>query len=130
MKIAFKKIGAQTKKVDVSKEGLRIEGTLRRAQGTLVDLGGRMSGEVEVECIRCGESFSLAIDEDLKLRLSDGVYRGFDEEADVVEFYDGSIDMEQILDSESASIKLDYHICPKCKQQEGDDNGSTKETCE
>jgi len=130
LKIAFKKVGTKEKEVHYEKEGLAIDGTLQRGKESLVDLGARISGRVEVECIRCGEPFLLDVDEALHLRLSDGVYKGFDEEADVVEFYDGSIDMEEILDSESASIKLDYHICPICKQKEGEDDGSTKETCE
>jgi len=86
----------------------------------LVDLEGALRGSVEVECARCGRSFALPVDERLSLKLSDGIYRGFDEEADIVEFYDGNIDMQELIDSEYESIRLEYHICDTCKQKEGE----------
>ncbi len=123
MKIDFKKVGFSKKSVEVSRDCLHMEGDLTRTQQSLVDLKGRIYGKQEVECIRCGERFFVTIDEELFLKLSDGVYRGFDEEADVVEFYRGYIDLDELIASESESIKADYHICPKCK--EGEKNGSS-----
>ena len=123
MKIDFKRVGFSKKSVEVHKEALQIDADLLRTQKSIVDLRGRIHGKQEVECKRCGQRFFIDIDEELFLKLSDGVYRGFDEEADVIEFYDGYIDLDELIASESESIKADYYICPKCK--EGEDNGSS-----
>jgi len=123
LKIEFKKVGFNKKEITISKQKLSLSGDLQRSKRDLVDFDAKLQGRVQVECSRCGKEFEVDIDEDLKLRLSDGVYRGFDDDADVIEFYDGSIDMEQILDSEKASIQTDYHLCTECK--EGENDGST-----
>ncbi len=122
MKIAFKKVGFNKKEITISKENLTLRGDLQRQDRQLVGFDARLLGKMKVECSRCGKEFEIEVDESLPLKLSDGVYRGFDEEADVVEFYDGSIDLQELIDSEEASIKLDYHICKECK---GEDNGSS-----
>ena len=123
MKIEFKKVGFNKKEITISKQKLNLSGDLKRSKENLVDFDARLQGSVQVECSRCGKEFGLDVDEKLDLKLSDGVYRGFDEEADVIEFYDGSIDMQEIIDSEEASIQLDYHLCQECK--EGENDGST-----
>jgi hypothetical protein len=38
----------------------------------------------------------------------------------VIEIENGTIDFEELIQSELASIKSDYHICNKCLQ-DGDD---------
>ncbi len=126
MKIEFKKVGFNKKEITISKQKLNLSGDLKRSGKDLVDFDAKLQGQVSVECSRCGKEFELDVDEKLDLKLSDGVYRGFDEEVDVIEFYDGSIDMQQLIDSEEASIQLDYNICKECK--EGEKDGSTKET--
>ncbi|BCD61581.1 MULTISPECIES: hypothetical protein [Nitratiruptor] len=125
MRIAFKKIGFSKKDVEVTKDTLTLRGKLEKKK-ELVDFLGVLQGKQEVECSRCGENFFVTIDEEIFLKFSDGIYEGFDEEADVIEFYDGSIDLDEVINAESESIKLDYHICKKCIQQtEGEENGST-----
>ncbi len=123
MKIEFKKVGFNKKEITISKENLKLSGDLQRDNSKLVDFNARLQGTLKVECIRCGEEFDLKVDEKLALKLSDGVYKGFDKEADIVEFYEGVIDMDQLINSEKTSISLDYHLCPKCK--EGEKNGSS-----
>ena len=123
MKIDFKKVGFAKKSIEVNKDHLQIRGDLARTQQSLVDLRGRICGKEEVECKRCGKKFFIDVDEELFLKLSDGIYKGFDEEADVVEFFKGYIDLDKLIASESESIKADYHICPQCK--EGENNGSS-----
>lgn len=104
----------------IQKDDLTLHGSVVRGKDSLVDLEGTLRGSVEVECARCGKSFSVPIDEPLILKLSDGVYKGFDNEADIIEFYNGSVDMQELIDSEYESIRLDYHICNECKQKEGE----------
>lgn len=126
MRVDFKKIGRVPKSVELTQDGVTLKGELQLGKDALTDFKGKLSDNIQVQCAKCGETFTLALDEELVLKFSDGIYRGFDEEADIIEFYDGSIDLGEVLRSEIESIKLDYHICPKCK---GEENGSTKETC-
>ncbi len=120
MKLAFKKVGYNQKEVTIPKESLTLDGKISLEKKGLVKFQGSLIGKVEVECRRCGEKFTIPVDEKLFLKMSDGLFRGFDEEADVIEFYDNHIDFDEIIDSESESIKLDYHICEKCKSKEGE----------
>ena len=129
MKLDFKKIGSSSKSVQTSSQEGHLEGELQRDK-ELVDFQGILRGDITVYCKRCGEEFYLPICEKLHLKLSDGIYRGFDEEADVIEFFDGKIDFDYLINSEMEAIKSDYHLCPVCKLKEGEENGSTQKTCE
>ncbi len=117
MKIEFKKVGFNQKEIKIDDKNLRLQGNIVREDSNLVDLKGTLRGSVKVECRRCGREFSLPIEERLHLKLSDGVYRGSLEEADVVEFYDGSIDFDELMESERESVRLDYHLCDECKNK-------------
>ncbi len=119
MKIAFKKVGFNKKDITIKSDRLSLHGSIRRGEDGLVAMDATLDGTTEVECIRCGEIFTKVVDEKLSLKFSDGCYKGFDEEADVIEFYDGVIDFDEVVKTEAESIKLDYHLCPKC-QKEGE----------
>ncbi len=125
MKLDFRKVSKTKKSVEVSSQGVTLKGEISLGRDNLTEFKGKLSNNVEVICDRCASPFMLPLDEEVHLKFSDGIYRGFDEEADVIEFFDGKIDFNQVLDSEIESKKLEYHICPKCK---GEDNGSSKET--
>jgi len=123
LKIDFQKIGKTPRSVTIEKEGVTLSGELRNKEHGLTDFKGKLSNNIKVQCAKCGEEFLIDLDEDLTLKFSDGIYKGSDPEADVIEFYDGKIDFEEVLISEIESIRADYHICPNCK--EGENNGST-----
>ena len=125
MKIAFNKIGFNKKRVEVRYNSLNLEGELYRDNTRIVDFVGDLQGTISVECRRCGEPFTLNVNEPLNIKFSDGLYKGFEKEADIVEFYDGYVDFDDFLYSESESIKSEYYICPTCKNKEGENNGST-----
>jgi len=126
LKVDFKKVGREPKSVYLERDGVALRGELRRGNRDLTEFKGKLSNNILVRCIRCGEEFLLPLDEELNLRFSDGVYRG-SEELDIIEFYDGKIDFQEVLESEMESIRLDYHLCPQCK---GEEYGSTKATGE
>ena len=117
MKIEFKKVGFNQKEIKIDDKNLKLEGRIVRDNKDLVDLDATLLGDVVVECRRCGKEFVIPVDEKLHLKLSDGVYRGSLDEADVVEFYDGSIDFDELMESERESMRLDYHLCDECKNQ-------------
>jgi len=53
----------------------------------------------------------------LHLHLTDGVARN-KEDLDIIEFFDGAIDMASILHSETDAVKGDYHYCPSCRESD------------
>ncbi len=92
-----------------------MEGILRKQRFGLVLLEATIKGKIEVDCYRCGDSFAIMPDEKVEFLVSDGVFRGQDEQYDVVEMHDGVIDLDEIFDSEIALIASDYHACDKCQ---------------
>ena len=65
-----------------------------------------MKGNVDINCSRCGSSEPFFLDEELKLLLSDGIYKGDDEEFLVIEIENSLIDFDEIIQSELNSIKV------------------------
>lgn len=114
MKIAFKKITLSPKSFSIESEGLRLSGTLVRVDSQIFKLDGRLSGDLELICDRSGEEFMKHFDESLVLYISNGIWdtqsQSKLDSLDVIEFFDGFIDVEYILQSEIDSIKMDYHI--------------------
>ncbi len=117
MKIPFRKIGKTPQEFEYSEDNAVIKGTLTQRQRDLVMLSGHISGTLQLTCDICAENFDTILDEELTVLISDGVFHGNDDQYDVVEFFDGSIDIEAFLTSELESIKSDYHSCPKCLKQ-------------
>lgn len=117
MKVDFKKIKNQSYKFSIEKENIIFSGEFRKNRD-FVDIKGKIQKDLSIICDRCGKEFMLKLDEDILLKASDGAFRGNIEDCDVVEFYDGFIDFDEILESEIESIKLDYHLCEQCKKDE------------
>jgi len=116
LKVEFKKVGFKPKKFQLNKEGIDFQGEFKKDQNNLVDIIGTIKNEIVVTCDRCSKEFMIKLDENIHIKASDGVYRGNLEEYDVIEFYEGMIDFDEILESEIESNKLDYHICDECKK--------------
>jgi uncharacterized metal-binding protein YceD (DUF177 family) len=115
MKIPFRRVVNDPQAFALKKNGLAIEGTLRKYRPGLVLLEATMQGTLGVDCYRCGESFDIMPDEKVEFLIADGAYHGQDETYDVVEMYDGVIDLDEVFDSEIALIESDYHACDQCK---------------
>lgn len=113
MKIAFKKI-TTPKSFQLQKEGLHLDGTLSRIDSKIIKLDGHLDGELELICDRSGEKFTKKFSESLVLYISDGIWHMQNQNMlgsfDVIEFFDGFIDLDSILHSEIESIRTDYHI--------------------
>ncbi|MDR1614208.1 MAG: hypothetical protein LBS26_01425 [Campylobacteraceae bacterium] len=115
MEIAFRKIAKEALDFELVKERVKFFGKVFRKSSDLVLLKADLIGEISHVCDRCGEDLKLEINEPLEILLSNGVYNGEIDEIDVVEFYDGYIYFDEILQSEIESIKSGYHYCNKCK---------------
>ena len=83
-------------------DGLNFNGELKRVNQNLVSCKGKIVGEMAHNCDRCGEDINLKLDEEENLD-------------DVVEFFDGFLNLEEVLTSEIEAFKSDYFYCDKCK---------------
>ena len=92
---------------------MKLSGEISAKSGNLFYLQARLAGDLKLVCDRSGEEFLQKIDEELVLYISDGMWdiqsQNF-ETFDVIEFFDGFIDLDYILESEIESIQSDYHI--------------------
>ena len=119
MKIVFDKIGTTAKPFEVGLDGVKLEGTLTKSGSHQVTLDAHMSGSIELDCDRCGDTYNYDVDNDLELKLSDLVSEDKDD-LDIIEFLDGEIDLSYILQSEINTFKNAYNYCDKCANSDED----------
>jgi len=117
MEISFLKIKQTPLDIDYSNKVASLNGTLDRVNRNCVKLNSTLKSPIEVICNRCGKEYIVDINEPLELILSDGRYNSNDE-IDVVEFFDGKIDFDYLIESEITSIKEGYNFCESCINNE------------
>lgn len=118
MKIPFSKLGAVAYPFKLNLENVVFEGELRRKDTKLVQVSMQMKGFVYRLCDSCGKEMELRIDEQIKVFASDGIFK--DEKgkmSDVVEFFDGQIDLIELGVGELESYLSDYFYCDECKDK-------------
>ena len=117
MKIEIKKVPFEKRDFETEFEGVTLKGIFYKENQNLVKIEAKLSGDIEVECIKCASTFIRNIDENLKLIITDKIYNGFDEEYDVIEIPSQIIDFNDIISSEIESIKLDFeNVCDNCHE--------------
>ena len=116
MKIEFKKVPQITKELEVIYDSVKIEGTFCRISQSLVKVEAVLKGNTDIDCCRCGTTEVIEVEEELKLLLSDGIYKNDESEYLVIELDNSLIDFDEIIESELNSIKSDYHTCENCLQ--------------
>lgn len=117
MKIPFSKLNFVPYPFKLNLENVVFEGELKRKDAKLAEISVRMKGVVYRICDSCGKEMELNIDEKLNLLASDGIFK--DEEgkmSDVVEFFDGQIDLIELGVSELESYLSDYFYCDDCEK--------------
>ena len=97
-------------------QGLELKAQSTKLKDGTFIVEGKLQGEIEVECIKCLNTFKKNVDEDVKFKIVKPPYKGFDEEYDIIEME--KFDPEELLKSEAESIKNDYNICEKCQNEE------------
>ncbi len=113
MEILFRKISSNEIHFDTKFEEIRFLGIVKRESKDLVLCKGDLKGNVSHTCDRCGDDFELVIDEKIELFASDGSYEK-ENSLDIIEFYDGILDLNMIMHSELEALKSDYNYCKKC----------------
>jgi uncharacterized metal-binding protein YceD (DUF177 family) len=116
MKIVFKKIPQSGVDFETSFETVKFNGTLEKKSRNLVQCSGKLEGTLTCHCDRCGENLSLLVDEKIDLLASDGLYETNEELVEVMEFFDETVDLDTILQSEVETLKSDYHYCSTCSE--------------
>nr|WP_314882194.1 hypothetical protein [uncultured Campylobacter sp.] len=116
MKIAFAKISATPVPFEISRDGLKLSGNLKRKDSKFIECKGKIKGRIPYICDRCGKEFNLDVNESVNLLLSEGVFNDEGHEnMDVMEFFGAEIDVDEILRSETEAFKSDYFYCENCK---------------
>lgn len=126
MKIAFKQIGRNDHHVEYAHHDdddsvIKMDGTLCRQDAHLIKLTSRLKGTLTLTCDSCATAFDYPVDESFDCLISDRPYSHADDslpELDVIECEKGIIDLEEIVAGETASIRMDYHKCKTCLENE------------
>lgn len=114
MKIAMKKCTPTPKDVALSIGNVHLQARLFRVDSQMLRLEGNISGELELTCDVSGEDYTQRLDYPLVLYIADGLWSMQSQSKkldsfEVIEFFDGFVDLHYILESEIESIKSDYH---------------------
>ena len=94
--------------------GLKLIGESKKKDDSLL-IDGNLKGEVEVECIKCLNSFKKNIDEEVHFKIVRPPFNGFDEKYDIIE--QENFNLEDLLSSEIELIRQDYNVCENCQEE-------------
>ena len=117
MKIVFDKVGYTPKPFELAIDSIDFKGNLVKRGYHRVQLEGSLDGIIYLICDRCGDEYYEDIHSILNLTLTDEIIETEDD-LDIIEFLDGTIDLDYIVQSEIASIQNSYHNCKKCENDE------------
>ena len=115
MKVILRKVTKTPLDFEVKSDEITFKGYLQYDAGKLILLKAKLSGSFNLDCSSCANEFNKQIDQNVEFFISDGLYQ--DESGtllDVVESFDSTIDIDELLNSEIELIKSDYNNCPEC----------------
>ena len=119
MKIMLRKVTSTPLDFSIKPNEISFKGYFEYYKGKLILLRANIEGPLHTQCDRCGDEFCMNLNEKVEFFISDGIYEDEDGiELDVVESFDGQVDVEELLNSEIELIKSDYHTCESCKEEE------------
>ena len=117
MKVILRKVTKTPLDFEVKSNEITFKGYLEYHAGKLILLKADLNGSVDAQCSACGEDFKLSVGEKVEFFISDGLYDGDDIDIDVVESFNSSVDLDELLLSEIELIKSDYFSCENCKEK-------------
>lgn len=116
MQITLRKVGKTPLDFEVKSDEITFKGFLQYHADKLILLKAKLSGKITTDCDVCAEEFKLDVDEDIEFFISDGIYeKDEDSLLDVVESFEPTLEMEDLMNSEIELIKSDYNSCENCK---------------
>ena len=116
MKVILRRVTKTALDFDIKANEITFKGYLQYHGGKLILLKANLVGETLNDCDVCAEEFKMSLDEKIEFFISDGIYKDENNIAlDVIESFDGEVEMEELLNSEVELIRSDYHSCENCK---------------
>ncbi|MCI6988947.1 MAG: hypothetical protein MR902_05165 [Campylobacter sp.] len=116
LQIGFEKISASSLPFESKVANLTFKGNLSQKDKTLYSCVGSIVGFAPYSCDRCGDEINLELNLDVNLLISDGIFKDENHEIlDLMEFFDGYVDIDEILQSEVEAYKSGYFYCKKCE---------------
>jgi len=116
LKVILRRVKKTPLDFTVKSNEITFKGYLQYHTGKLILLKANLNGFIEKSCDVCAEEFKMSLNEEIEFFISDGIYEDDNSiELDVVESFNGSADIEELLNSEIELIKSDYHSCDECK---------------
>jgi len=116
VKFLLRKVTKTPLEFEVTSQEIDFKGYLQYHAGNLILLKAKLQGFVDTECSQCGQNIKLPVDEELEFFISDGLFDGDERiDLDVVESFDSTADIDEILHSELELIKSDYYSCENCQ---------------
>jgi uncharacterized metal-binding protein YceD (DUF177 family) len=118
LKVALRKIKKTPLDFDIKSGEITFKGYLQYHSGKLILLKAKLYGSIMKPCDICAEEFQLPVDEEVEFFISEGIYEDDGNvDLDVVESFDDTVDVLDLLASEIELIKSDYHSCDSCKSR-------------
>jgi uncharacterized metal-binding protein YceD (DUF177 family) len=118
MQVELRKVTKTPLDFEINSNEITFKGYLQYDSSKLILLKADLAGLIEAQCSRCGEEFGLKVDENVEFFISDGLYDGDNIDLDVVESFNSTADLDELLISEIELVKSDYHICENCKSED------------
>ena len=119
MRVVLRKVTSTPLDFSLKSNEISFKGYLEYYKGKLILLNADIKGSLETQCDVCGDEFCMNLSEKVEFLISDGLYEDDGSlDLDVVESFDGQVDMEELFTSEIELIKSDYHSCDSCKEQD------------
>ncbi|MCF6331217.1 MAG: hypothetical protein L3I99_06690 [Sulfurimonas sp.] len=117
MKINLIKVTQTQLDFDEKSDKITFKGYLQYASNKLILLKAKLSGKINTDCNICANEFELDVDEEIEFYLYNGIYKRKDEVLlDIVECFDSTVDLQEVLYSEIELIKSDYSTCKNCNE--------------
>ena len=116
MKVILRRVTKTPLDFDVKSKEITFKGYLQYHGGKLILLKANLQGNILKDCDICAEEFTIPLDEKIEIFISDGIFKDEDGiNLDVIESFDGAVEIEELLHSEVELIRSDYHSCDECK---------------
>lgn len=117
MKIEFDKVLKNQFDFNIQNEDINFSGYLKKINNNLILCKANLLGDFSHNCDSCAVRIVVNVNENLELFLSDGIYKSEEDNfIDVIEFFDGKIDLNELLNSEIELLKSDYFYCDNCEK--------------
>jgi len=116
VKVILRKVTSAPLDFEIKSDEITFKGFLQYHSGKLILLKATLSGKINTNCNICADEFKLDVDETIEFYLHSGIYEVENEVLlDVVECFNDTADLDEILNSELELIKSDYNTCKNCK---------------